>query len=89
MTEDSFVFVKCFNEDACLEGDVEEPLTNCAEGYRGVMCSSCEDFFWKDLGGFICYECGAGASLFVYFLKVIFFAIFCYWISRLIIRSFN
>ena len=89
MSDDSFVFVKCFNEDACLEGDKEKPLTNCAEGYRGVMCSSCEDDFWNDLGGFVCYECSGGVSKFVYFLKVVFFAIFCYWISRLINRSFN
>lgn len=87
-TQDSFVFVKCFNEEACLVGDDEMPLTNCADGYDGVMCTSCEDGYWKDLGGYVCYECRLGTSPFVFGAKVLFFAFYCYWISRLINRSF-
>ena len=39
MNADDFLFVKCFNENACLQGDVGVELANCAEGYEGVMCA--------------------------------------------------
>ena len=52
MNEKDFVFVKCFNENACLAGDVNFPLKNCVEGYEGVMCANCEDKYWKNLGTF-------------------------------------
>ena len=92
MTEDGYIFVKCFNEDACLEGTSENPFTNCEEGYRGVMCTSCDDFYWKDQGSFICYPCNSqskGGALYIYILKVFVFAYFCYWMGLLLFRSFN
>ena len=39
MNASDFLFVKCFNENACLVGNDNAPLANCAEGYEGVMCA--------------------------------------------------
>jgi len=39
--ESAYLFVKCFNENACLQGDTNNPKVNCEEGYQGTMCSAC------------------------------------------------
>ena len=39
MHVDDSLFARCFNENACLEGDINEPLAKCADGYEGVMCA--------------------------------------------------
>ena len=62
MKDTDYIFVKCFNEDACLQGDPDNKLANCAEGYDGVMCTTCKDFHWKDLGSFVCYPCAASST---------------------------
>lgn len=90
MNPEDFLFVKCFNENACLEGDEEYPLKNCVEGYEGVMCANCQEKYWKSLGTFQCYPCSmTDNALYVYIAKVCFFAFFCWWISRLLFRSFS
>ena len=89
MNKKHFIFVKCFNENACDEGNEVEKLTNCAEGYDGIMCTSCSDFYWKPQGTFQCYGCyNQSSEVSWYVFKVIVFSFFCYWISRLLFRSF-
>ena len=48
MHEHSAIFVRCFNNIACLEGTKEKPLNNCKEGFTGFMCSQCVKGFWRD-----------------------------------------
>ena len=43
MNKDHFIFVRCFNENACLQGNAANPLSHCEEGYRGIMCTSCDN----------------------------------------------
>lgn len=82
-----FIFVRCFNENACLRG---EELTNCNNGYRGIMCTSCSDNYWKNFGTYQCYECSQAMSPgLIYFFKVVFFALTCYLISRFLLQSLN
>ena len=52
MNKNHLMFVQCFNENACLEGNDFDDLQNCAEGYTGIMCTSCDDFYWKSQGTF-------------------------------------
>lgn len=56
-TEDSEVFVRCFNKKACEAGNLEDPLQNCEDSYDGVLCASCADNHWKPYGTFYCYKC--------------------------------
>jgi len=61
------LFIQCFNEDACKEGDEEKPFVNCAAGYTGVMCATCKSSHWKPKNTFLCYECdSAERHIFVY-----------------------
>ena len=56
------------------------------------MCTSCADYYWRDVDSFICYPCSGNSPsklLFWYVLKVIVFALFCYWVSLLLFRSFE
>lgn len=41
MTDTSEVFVRCPNEFACLAGNLQNKLKNCAPDYQGVMCGQC------------------------------------------------
>jgi len=88
---ESNIFVKCFNENACQMGTIANPATNCAEGYNGIMCSSCTDLYWKSSGNFECYACNSptmsrGA---VFFFKVFSFYMFCYILGRVFLRGFS
>jgi len=51
----SDVFVRCFYKEACLRGNMQNELKNCAEGYAGVLCASCADNYWKPHGTSYCY----------------------------------
>lgn len=88
---ESYLFVKCFNEKACLEGTEENKYRNCDEGYDGVMCSQCKDEYWRNYGAFECYPCqmqGSSRAL-VYGFKVLMFFTACYALARLLLRSWS
>ncbi len=40
-------FLKCPNEEACLEGDLNHSVSNCATGYKGILCGDCVPFYSK------------------------------------------
>lgn len=40
-------FFECLNTDACLAGDIENPLGVCGEEYEGPLCSRCKTTFFK------------------------------------------
>ena len=88
--EDQFLFVKCFNENACLEGNKNRTMVNCDEGYEGVMCSACSDGFWKKLGNFECYPCvnliGPDGD---YTFKVLGFFMVTYMLARMFLGDFS
>lgn len=50
--------ITCYGGDeACLAGNAtSDPLGNCAEGYKGVLCSVCDKGFSK-MGDFSCLPC--------------------------------
>ncbi|TNV88077.1 hypothetical protein FGO68_gene10837 [Halteria grandinella] len=56
---DSENFIKCLNPESCLGGMF--PLDNltghCADGYQGVMCSSCSDGYYANYESQICKRC--------------------------------
>ena len=60
-------------ENVCLEGNITtDPKGNCAEGYKGILCSICDEKYSK-LGDFICSQCpnnywSKGFILLVYFI---------------------
>ena len=43
------VFLKCFNEDACLGmfAPENDPKGSCNIGYKGVLCADCQPGFIK------------------------------------------
>ena len=86
---ESYLFVKCFNEDACLRGNEDNLNQNCAEGYTGVMCSACSDLHWKNQGNFECYPCNSADTNMVYFCKIVAFYLFCYTLGRIFLRGFS
>lgn len=56
-TDNKSVFIqKCPNAKACKQGDNENPLGKCAEGYKGHFCGSCDYNFVND-SGLTCNEC--------------------------------
>lgn len=79
--------MKCFNEEACLEGDKDHTHQKCDAAYdkRSVMCSFCADSYWKNWGNFECHPCGGEGmdKTFVYVFKVSMFYFVCYVIARL------
>ena len=86
----SEVFVRCFNEQACLDGDKENVIKNCAPGYEGIMCASCSEGYWKPPGTFLCYECTSQffSNVKFYASPVIFF-IFVMLLSKQFLRRFS
>ena len=40
-------YIPCFVEAACLGGNVTQPLTMCATGYNGILCSQCDGGYFK------------------------------------------
>ncbi|CDW88390.1 UNKNOWN [Stylonychia lemnae] len=51
------VFIKCYNEDACLGMIQNQELTGeCQESYRGVLCADCE-YGYGQAGYYNCTEC--------------------------------
>lgn len=88
---ESYLFVKCFNEKACLEGTEANKYRNCEEGYDGVLCSQCKDLNWRNYGAFECYPCemqGSSRGL-VYFFKVLCFFAVNYALARMLLRSWS
>jgi len=67
-------YIKCLNPSACLGGDRENPLGNCAEGYGGFLCADCSGRYRRN-GAFVCSECSdPELNIFVsalYFLALI------------------
>ena len=37
----------CYNSEACVGGTREQPLGECAEGYKGLACSKCLNNYFK------------------------------------------
>ena len=37
----------CYNSEACVGGSREQPLGECAEGYKGLACSRCLNNYFK------------------------------------------
>ena len=49
-------YYQCFRPESCLEGNWENPLGVCEEGYDGIMCANCVgDYYRTDR--FTCKEC--------------------------------
>ena len=55
-SEDSDVFKECKRSASCLEGDENNPLGICDEGYHGIMCGQCEDGY-KSMEMMACEKC--------------------------------
>ena len=49
-------YIECYNPDACLGGDEESPLGECATGYDGILCANCIGRYRRS-GQFVCAEC--------------------------------
>ena len=58
--------MKCFNLEACLVGNEDEPLGICKDGYGGILCADCIDRFYRS-GPFECKECDESPLLNIFF----------------------
>lgn len=88
--DESSLMIRCFNREACIEDDKNE-LRNCATGYEGEMCASCQLGFWKNPGTFKCYECSETDSfmqsmykalLLVFFLVIACIIFYVFWSTK-------
>ena len=89
--DDSQIFIACLNFNACLEGNEENPLDNCAEGYEGVMCSLCSEGYWKTKNTWECLKCGktGDAQLAWNIVSLIFFLAIIVMIYLQMMRNFK
>lgn len=65
------VFLKCFNEDACLGmfAPENDPKGSCNIGYKGVLCADCQPGFIKTVE-YQCERCPSFASSVIRFIIV-------------------
>lgn len=89
--DNSQIIVKCFNELACLEGDADYPMQQCAEGYDGVMCATCEPGYWKARGTHECHKCefSYSTSLTWTIIGTISFVVVILVLNRQMLENFN
>lgn len=63
----------CPRPESCLGGDENNPLGDCAEGYRGILCTNCAP--GHNRSGFRCNKCpsmiGNIAIFFVMFVALV------------------
>eukprot|EP00347_Sterkiella_histriomuscorum_P022241 403331176 len=80
-------FIKCPNSFACLGGNEYDPIGNCSEGFKGVMCGNCMPGF-KKASDFKCTICPSQGANAVQFTGLIIFAILvCSFLVRSTINS--
>ena len=83
---ESTYIVECHNAPACLQGSATELTGICAAGYRGFMCGSCQDNFIHN-SQLDCVECGSyDTTLIQAFLRISWFVILIYGLSRLNVK---
>lgn len=49
-------FILCENVDACLGGNITNPIGICATGYTDILCGNCNDNYYKKKE-FECSKC--------------------------------
>ena len=50
------VYYECPKAESCLGGNITNPFGDCAEGYRGILCTDCQDGFTRK-GAYSCDRC--------------------------------
>ncbi|TNV88113.1 hypothetical protein FGO68_gene1765 [Halteria grandinella] len=70
-SEQSENFMSCLNKESCLGGMLTmNPLGECAEGYRGVICSSCHNGYSLSQGSRKCLKCPSKTGNFLILLAI-------------------
>ena len=72
--ETSTLIVRCFNKEAC-SGDGNDQIQNCAPGYEGNMCASCQSGYWKNPDTFTCNKCETEPTMGKFGMLAAFFAV--------------
>lgn len=75
-SENSDVFIKCYIEINCKEGNESNLIQNCANGSEGNLCNSCQKGYGKQLNN-LCEQCPdrAWSILLIVFVALAFIVI--------------